>query len=57
MGDSSKGINIEIVSGIIHNYRMDKLVVGNNLLTTDYIFVSGECICVNLRILMISRVL
>jgi hypothetical protein len=33
-GDSCKCININMVSGIIYNYHMDKLVAGNNLLVT-----------------------
>jgi hypothetical protein len=52
MGDSSKCINIKIVSGIVHNSYMDKLVAGCE--STDYMFGSGESIylafCGDLRI-------
>jgi hypothetical protein len=46
-GDSYKCIYIKIVSGIIHNYHMDKLVTGNNHLITylgQYILFSSHSV-------------
>jgi hypothetical protein len=56
MGNSYKCIYINNVSGIIHNSHTNKLAAVNCEQSTDYIFVSGECIylpfCGDLRIFM-----